>query len=211
MVMGANRPCHYATSDMPGMKADSKAFPCGDFFAILRWHQERQALMKTMILCAGLLVAGLSGGLATAEVVVARVPLTLDAIGGICDRPADDIAPGTDGKDVEHSDTYFDYAVEGDVLRAQPQMGLSVRVKIKGYRPGDQARVQILPPSGQLQFWDYDIGDGGKIEFAYLPRIGGTLSQGRYLFSVMEGDDAIFTAAITLKGVAEENLCVPVS
>jgi hypothetical protein len=35
MVMVANRPSHYATSDMPGMKADSKGFPSGDFFAIL--------------------------------------------------------------------------------------------------------------------------------------------------------------------------------
>lgn len=167
--------------------------------------------MKKMVLCAALLIPGLSVNPAAAEVLVARVPLTLDAIGGICDRAPDDIAPGADGKDVEHSDYYFDYAVRGDTLAAQAQMGIGVRVKIKGFGPGDSARVQIVPPSGQLQFWDYDIGDGGMIEFAYLPRVGGTLSQGRYLFSVMDEGEAIFTAAITLNGLAEDRLCVPVS
>ncbi len=167
--------------------------------------------MKKMVLCAALLIPGLSINPAAAEVLVARVPLTLDAIGGLCDRAPDDIAPGADGKDVEHSDNYFDYAVRGDTLAAQAQMGIGVRVKIKGFGPGDSARVQIVPPSGQLQFWDYDIGDGGMIEFAYLPRVGGTLSQGRYLFSVMDEGEAIFTAAITLNGLAEDRLCVPVS
>jgi hypothetical protein len=165
--------------------------------------------MRTMLFCVALLVTGL--GPATAEVLVARIPLTLDAIGGICDRAADEIAPGADGKDVEHSDTYFDYAIRGDVLRAQAQMGIGVRVRIERFGPGDAARVHIRPPSGELQFWDYDIGDGGMIEFAYMPRIGGTLSPGRYLFSVMDGGEEIFTAAIMLDGVAEDSLCAPVS
>lgn len=211
MVMVANRQSHYATSDMPGMKADSKRFRSVDFFAILPRQQAGGPFMKTIWLCTALLAPGLFITSAAAEILVARVPLTLDAIGGICDRAPDDIAPGADGKDVEHSDTYFDYAVRGDALDAQAQMGIGVRVRIKGFGPGDLARVQIVPPSGQLQFWDYDIGDGGMIEFAYLPRVGGTLSRGRYLFSVMDGDKAIFTAAITLNGLAEESLCVPVS
>ena len=167
--------------------------------------------MKTILLCTALLVPGLFLNPAAAEVLVAQVPLTLDAIGGICDRAPDDITPGADGKEVEHSDNYFDFAVHGDVLRAQARMGIGVSVRIKGFGPGDSARVHIVPPSGQLQFWDYDIGDGGMIEFAYLPRVGGTLSQGRYLFSVMDEGRAIFTAAITLNGLAEDRLCMPVS
>lgn len=167
--------------------------------------------MKTILLCTALLVPGLFLNPAAAEILVAQVPLTLDAIGGICDRTPDDITSGADGKEVEHSDNYFDFAVHGDVLRAQARMGIGVSVRIKGFGPGDSARVHIVPPSGQLQFWDYDIGDGGMIEFAYLPRVGGTLSQGRYLFSVMDGGKAIFTAAITLQGRAEESLCVLVS
>jgi hypothetical protein len=35
MVMVRNRQSHYATSDMPGMKADSKGFPSDELFAIL--------------------------------------------------------------------------------------------------------------------------------------------------------------------------------
>lgn len=196
---------------MPGIKADSKRFPSVDFFAILPRQQVGRPFMKTMLFCTALLAPGLFISPVAAEILVARVSLTLDAIGGICDRAPAGVAPGADGKDVEHSDTYFDYAVHGDALAAQARMGIGVRVRIKGFAPGDSARVQIVPPSGQLQFWDHDIGDGGMIEFAYLPRVGGTLSQGRYLFSVMDEGEAVFTATITLNGVAEDSLCVPVS
>lgn len=146
MVMVANRQGHYATSDMPGMKADSKRFPSVDFFAILPGQRVGRPFMKTILLSTALLTPGLFINAAAAEILVANVPLTLDAIGGICDRAPDDIAPGADGKDVEHSDTYFDYAVHGDTLAAQAQMGIGVRVRIKGFGPGDMARVQIAPP-----------------------------------------------------------------
>lgn len=211
MVMVGNRQNHYATSDMPAMKADSKGFPCRDFSAILLRQQSWRPSVKSTAFRASHLMFALFVGSAAAEVLVQEVPLSLDAVGGICDRPADEIAPGADGKDVEHSDFYFDYVVRGDRLPTQPSMGLGVRVKIQGFDPGETARVQILPPSGQLQFWDYDIGDGGMIEFAYMPRVGGTLAPGRYLFSVLDQGKSIFTAVITLAGTADESLCVPVS
>jgi hypothetical protein len=148
-----------------------------------------------------------------AEVLFASVPFAIDAIGGKCDEGDEGkaITLGADGKDVVHNNKENDYILSGDRLVAQPEMGIVLRVRIEGYGAGDIARVQIIPPFGGPQFWDHDIGSLGMIDFAYLPRVEGTLSEGRYLFSVMEGGNPLFRAAITLDGTSKTSVCVPIS
>lgn len=169
--------------------------------------------MRAALKCALLLAALTNGPPALAELLAQRVPVTVIASGGFCDQPPDEVisAPGADGGQYEHNFRAFDYVVRGDHFPAQIRLGIGVRVRIDSYGPGHPIRVLIVPPEGRTGSWDLKIGQDGELEFGRLPAIGGALPEGRYLLSALDGDSSLFTFALTLEGLAEESLCVPVS
>ena len=169
--------------------------------------------MKPVLLTA-LALAGLAAAAPVqAELIATRVPVTVIASGGFCDSPPDQYvaAPEAEGGRYEHNFHGFDYVVRGDRFPAQVALGIGVRVRIEGYGPDRSVRVLVEPPAGRSGSWDQKIGRDGELEFGRLPAIGGALPQGRYLLSVLDDGRYLFTFALTLDGMAEESLCVPVS
>lgn len=163
---------------------------------------------------SALLVAAIAAAAPVeAELLSSRVPVTVIASGGFCDHPPDEYvpAPEAEGGRYERNFRGFDYVVRGDRFPAQIALGIGVRVRIKGYGPGRPIRVLVQPPEGRSGSWDQKIGQDGELEFGRLPAVGDALPEGRYLLSVIDDGRYLFTFALTLDGIAEESLCVPVS
>jgi hypothetical protein len=169
--------------------------------------------MRSIVIATLLFCALSAAGPARAELVRHWLQVTVVASGGFCDHPPDEIipAPDADGGQYEHSFRGFDYVVRGDSFPAQISLGIGVRARIEGYGPGRMVRVRIQPPSGPSGSWEMKVGPDGELEFGRLPAIGKALEEGRYYLSVVDQGRRLFTFAITLEGMVEENLCVPVS
>ena len=148
-----------------------------------------------------------------AELVKQMVPVTILSAGGFCDSPPDEIiaAPDAERGQYEHNFRPFDFVVRGDRFPAQISLGIGISVRIDGYGPGSNIRVRISPPSGPIGGWDMTIGQTGVLEFGRVPATGKALETGRYYLSVIDKGRVLFTYSITLKGEAEDSLCVPVS
>ena len=168
-------------------------------------------LRHSAIFLAGLCLA--QAGAAVAGILKSTVDVTIVAVGGQCDRPPDKLvpAPSAGGGQVERSFGPADVVVTGDYFAAQPGLGVFLRVRIAGYGPGRAVRVMIEPPVGRIGHWDQPIGADGELDFGRFPAPGEALPEGRYLLSVLDGGQYLFTYAITLNGVADESLCVMVS
>ena len=150
---------------------------------------------------------------APAEMIKAAVKVKVLAVGGQCDAPPDAIvaAPNAGGGQYENTKGLADYVVKGDRFPAQRAMGIGLRVKLSGKWRGKTVTVLVLPPVGRTGSWEQTVASDGTIDFGRLPAIGEALPEGRYLLSVLDQGIYLFTYAITLDGVAEESLCVPVS
>jgi hypothetical protein len=170
-------------------------------------------MMRHPLLSALSFAATAVVGPAHADLIANRVPVTVITSGGFCDHPPDEYvpAPNAEGGRYEHNFRGFDYVVRGDRFPAQIALGIGVRVRITGYGPGRSVRVLIQPPEGRSGSWDQKIGQDGDLEFGRLPATGDALSEGRYLLSALDGERFLFTFALTLDGMAEDSLCVPVS
>jgi hypothetical protein len=152
-------------------------------------------------------------GAAAADMLKSTVKVKVIASGGQCDKPPDTIipAPSAGGGQIERSFGPADFVVKGDRFAAQKGLGIFLRVRIRGYGPGREVTVMVEPPVGRTGVWEQPIGRDGELDFGRFPAIGEALPQGRYLLSVLDDGQYLFTYAITLEGEAEESLCVPVS
>jgi hypothetical protein len=146
-----------------------------------------------------------------AEIIESAIPVQIVASGGFCEDIPDEIiaAPDASGGQYENRFGHNDYVVLGDFFAAQRGLGVSVRIKLGGYSPGQKVTVRVKPPWGKIGTWDLLIGQDGELEFGRLPATGGSLDEGRYLLSVLDQGRNLFTYRIVLDKEEDATLCVP--
>jgi hypothetical protein len=166
-------------------------------------------MRRQLAFCAILLV----GLPVQAEMVASNIPVEVVEVGGHCEAPPDLVlpAPGAGGGKIQRNYGTSRYVVQGDRFPAQVELGIGIRVRMSGYGPGRTVTVRVVPPVGKTGLFDLQIDPDGTLDFGRLPAVGEPLPEGRYLLSALDGERLLFTFAITLDGVVEDSLCVPIS
>jgi hypothetical protein len=217
MVMVANRQSHYATSDMPGIKADSKR-ESGVCAPRLRpggevWNKHRMSRSILLQIAVCVLLAASANDSDARIIDRTLLPISIYA-GGHCDRKPDEElpAPGTNTGKIDHNFRGFDFVTEGDILPPVVGMGFGLRVKLPGYGPGHRMTIAIKSPDGNISTWDINVPETGYMEVGRLPMPGHSLPEGRYVLTILDGQTLLIAYDFVIVGFDPEGLCMaPVS
>ena len=145
-----------------------------------------------------------------ADLVYNSVPVTIDAVGAICDAPPDEVlaAPGTTSGSIDHTFSRKVYVVQGDRLVVGLRVGISLKVHIPSLEPSEKVILRIDYPDGQPSRWEARVPGDRRLEFASLPVIGDVLRPGRYRFSVQRAGRSLSTYDIHVTGQGADDLCL---